>query len=75
MSRRPLMLAALMLSGCVDMVQPVDVAIAGELCAKRGGYAHVQRWERGAVIDVSCKDGTQLTVRPGAPAAQQEPTP
>ena len=51
------------LAGCVDMVQPPDIAVAEELCAKRGGYAHAQRWERGAVLDVNCKDGTQLQVR------------
>jgi hypothetical protein len=48
----------------MDMVQPPDVALADELCSKRGGYVHVQRWERGAVLDVTCKDGTQLNVRP-----------
>ena len=47
----------------MDMVQPPDTAVAEELCAKRGGYAHAQRWERGAVLDVNCKDGTQLQVR------------
>ena len=51
------------LAGCMDMVQPPDIAVAEELCAKRGGYAHAQRWERGAVLDVNCKDGTQLNVR------------
>ena len=51
------------LAGCMDMVQPTDIAVAEELCAKRGGYAHAQRWERGAVLDVNCKDGTQLNVR------------
>jgi hypothetical protein len=55
--------AALALAGCMDMVQPTDIAVAEELCAKRGGYAHAQRWERGAVLDVNCKDGTQLQVR------------
>ena len=29
----------------------------------RGGYAHAQRWERGAVLGINCKDGTQLQVR------------
>lgn len=51
------------LAGCVDMVQPPDIAVAEELCAKRGGYANAQRWERGAVLDINCKDGTQLQVR------------
>ncbi len=54
---------AAVLTGCVDMVQPTDIAVADELCAKRGGYAHAQRWERGAVLDVNCKDGTELQVR------------
>ena len=53
----------LAVAGCVDMVQPPDIAVAEELCAKRGGYAHAQRWERGAVLDVNCKDGTQMNVR------------
>ena len=51
------------LAGCVDMVQPPDIAVAEELCAKRGGYSHAQRWERGTVLDVNCKDGTQPQVR------------
>ena len=51
------------LAGCVDMVQPPDIAVAEELCAKRGGYSHAQRWERGTVLDIACKDGTQLQVR------------
>ena len=51
------------LAGCVDMVQPPDIAVAEELCAKRGGYSHAQRWERGTVLDITCKDGTQLQVR------------
>ena len=50
-------------AGCTGMTQPEDNAVAEELCAKRGGYAHAQRWERGAVLDVNCKDGTQLNVR------------
>ncbi len=50
-------------AGCVDMVQPPDVALAEELCAKRGGYAHVARHERGANLIINCKDGTQLNVR------------
>ena len=51
------------LAGCVDMVQPPDIAVAEELCAKRGGYSHAERWERGTVLDIACKDGTQLQVR------------
>lgn len=54
---------AVALAGCMDMVQPPDVAIAEELCAKQGGYTNIQRWERGAVLDVKCKNGTQLNVR------------
>lgn len=57
------LLGLVAVAGCMDMVQPPDVALADELCAKRGGYVHVQRWERGAVVDVTCKDGTQLNVR------------
>ena len=47
----------------MDMVQPGDTAVAEELCAKRGGYSHVLRWERGALLDVNCKDGTTMNVR------------
>ena len=75
MRRHTLMIGALLLAGCVDMTQPADVAIADELCSKRGGYSHVYRWERGKQLDVNCKDGTQITVRPAAPTAQQEPMP
>ncbi len=57
------LLGLVSVAGCVDMVQPPDIAVAEELCAKRGGYAHAQRWERGAVLDVNCKDGTQMNVR------------
>ena len=50
-------------AGCTGMTQPEDIAVAEELCAKRGGYSHAQRWERGTVMDITCKDGTQLQVR------------
>jgi hypothetical protein len=46
------------------MTQPEDIAVADELCAKRGGYAHVARHERGANLTINCKDGTHIDVRP-----------
>ena len=57
------LLGLVAVAGCSSMTQPEDIAVAEELCAKRGGYAHAQRWERGSVLDVNCKDGTQLQVR------------
>lgn len=57
------LLGMLAVSGCGDMVQPHDIAVAEELCTKRGGYVQVQRWERGSVLDIYCNDGTKLNVR------------
>ncbi len=51
-------------AGCSSMTQPEDIAVAEELCAKRGGYAHVARHERGANLHINCKDGTHIDVRP-----------
>lgn len=51
-------------AGCTGMTQPEDIAVAEELCAKRGGYAHVARHERGANLTINCKDGTHIDVRP-----------
>lgn len=52
------------LAGCTGMTQPEDIAVAEELCTKRGGYAHVARHERGANLTINCKDGTHIDVRP-----------
>jgi hypothetical protein len=52
-------------TGCTAMTQPEDIAVADELCAKRGGYTYVKRsWDGGSMIIV-CKDGTHIDVRPG----------
>ena len=58
------LLGLVAVAGCVDMVQPPDVALADELCAKRGGYGHVARHESGANLTINCKDGTHIDVRP-----------
>ena len=50
-------------AGCSSMTQPEDIAVAEELCAKRGGYTHVSRYERGANLLINCKDGTHIDVR------------
>ena len=51
------------LAGCSSMTQPEDIAVAEEMCAKRGGYAHIARYERGANLLINCKDGTHIDVR------------
>lgn len=56
--------SAALLAGCSAMTQPEDIAVAEELCAKRGGFAHVARYERGANLLINCKDGTHIDVRP-----------
>ena len=65
--RAPYRLSALfglvVLAGCAGMTQPEDVAVAEELCAKRGGFTHVSRYERGAHVVINCKDGTHIEVR------------
>lgn len=45
------------------MTQPEDIAVAEELCGKRGGFTHVARFERGAILNINCKDGAQIEVR------------
>lgn len=52
------------LGGCSGMTQPEDIAVAAELCSKRGGFAHVARYERGANLLINCNDGTHIDVRP-----------
>lgn len=58
-----LSLAVLALAGCSAMTHPEDIAVAEELCSKRGGFAHVARYERGKNLLINCKDGTHLDVR------------
>ncbi len=57
-----------LLAGCSAMTQPEDIAVAEELCSKRGGYTHVARYERGQNLIINCKDGTHIDVRPGSKA-------
>jgi hypothetical protein len=52
-----------LVAGCSAMTHPEDIAVAEELCAKRGGYAHVARYEHGRNLLVNCKDGTHFDVR------------
>ena len=58
-----MLIAAFMLSWCSGMTQPEDIAPAQELCAKRGGFTHVSRYEMGKNIIINCADGTFLDVR------------
>lgn len=59
-----LVACAALLAGCNSMTQPEDIAVAEELCGKRGGFSHVARYERGANLLINCKDGTHIDVRP-----------
>jgi hypothetical protein len=59
----PLTLCAALMAGCSAMTQPEDVALAAELCSKRGGFTHIARHERGRNILINCKDGTHIDVR------------
>lgn len=56
---------AVVLTGCSAMVQPEDIAVAEELCAKRGGFTHVARFERGRHLSINCKDGSQIDILRG----------
>lgn len=51
------------LVSCSSSTTPQDIAAAEELCAKRGSYASVKRYERGAQLIINCKDGTHINVR------------
>lgn len=62
------MLGLVAVAGCTAMTQPEDIAVAEELCSKRGGYTHVARYERGQNLIINCKDGTYIDVRPGSKA-------
>jgi hypothetical protein len=61
-------MAALLASGvlvaaCSQMTQPADIAVAEELCSKRGGFSSVSRHEHGRNLVINCKDGAYLDVR------------
>lgn len=60
---RRALIALAALAGCSSMTHPEDIALAEELCSKRGGFTHVARYERGMNILINCKDGTHLDVR------------
>ena len=55
-----------LLAGCSGATQPADIAVAEELCSKRGGFTHVARFERGKNLVIHCKDSTQIDMRPGS---------
>ena len=57
-------MALFALAGCSGLTQPEDIAIAEEMCSKRGGFADVARYERGSNIVINCKDGTHIDMRP-----------
>lgn len=63
-----LLASDVLVAGCSGMTQPEDIAVAEELCAKRGGFTHVARSERGKQLTINCKDGTFMDVRPGGRA-------
>lgn len=60
-----LVAACVALAGCSSMTQPEDIAVAEEMCSKRGGYSHVSRFERGKKLLINCKDGTFIDMNPG----------
>lgn len=55
--------STLALVGCPSQVKVEDIDLAEDLCFSRHGYESVSRYERGAQVVISCKDGTQLEVR------------
>lgn len=62
-ARTGLLALVAVLAGCSAMTQPEDIAIAEELCAKRGGFTHVARYQHGKNLLINCKDGLYLDVR------------
>ena len=65
MTMRLLFVSALFaLSGCGGMTEPGDIAVAEDLCSKRGGFSSVSRYEHGWHLVINCNDGTLLDVRP-----------
>jgi hypothetical protein len=59
----PMLLLVLALAGCSSMTQPEDIALAEEMCSKRGGFSSVARYERGKNIIIVCRDGAVIDVR------------
>ena len=57
------MLGPVVVAGCTGMTQPEDIVVAEELCAKRGGFTHVSRFERGKNLVINCKDGAHIDFR------------
>lgn len=51
------------MTACSGMTQPDDIATAAELCAKRGGFTSVARYEHGKTLSINCADGLHLDVR------------
>lgn len=67
-TQRLLFAAAVMVAGCSSMTQPEDIAVAEEMCAKRGGFTHVARYKHGKQLLINCKDGSYIDVLlPGKP--------
>ncbi len=49
--------------GCSSSTQPEDIVVAAEMCAKRGGFSSVARYEHGKTLTINCADGLHLQVR------------
>lgn len=67
--------AVVLLAGCSGMTQPEDIAVAQELCGKRGGFTHVARHERGKHLSINCKDGAHIDIQLHRVAPTQDTTP
>jgi hypothetical protein len=61
-AKTSILLACAMLTACSSMTEPEDIAVAEDFCAKRGGYTHVARYQRGKQLLINCKDGTHIDV-------------
>jgi hypothetical protein len=57
------LLGLVAVAGCSSSTQPEDIATAAELCAKRGGFSSVARYEHGKTLTINCADGLHLEVR------------
>lgn len=67
--------AAVLLAGCSGMTQPEDIAVAQELCSKRGGFTHVARYEWGKHLSINCKDGARIDIQLHRVPTTQDTTP